>query len=333
MDERTPDLFRLVGALRAAGEPTRLRILALLLEGDLNVTEIVEILGQSQPGISRHLKLLVEAGLVERSSEGGFAFFQLANNTSCAGFLQGLDGSADPSDPLLAEDRRRLQAVRVRRSGEAAAYFRKHAERWDETRQLGIEEAEVEQAMRDLTSELTLDSVLDVGTGTGRVLELFAGRARRAVGIDLSLEMLRVARSNLSGAGIAHARLRHGDACSLPLLEDSFDLVVIHQVLHFLDDPRRAIAEAARVVRPGGHVLVVDLAPHQRAALRTEHAHRRLGIATETLNAWGATAGLASIAVRELDAPKPGESELSVSLWLARREPESRAETPYVEVA
>lgn len=307
----------LLAALEAAGESTRLRILALLAEGELTVTELMTILNQSQPRVSRHLKLLVEAGLVSRHREGAWAFFRLAEGALAQALNTGVVGLLEAADPLLAADKRRLESVRQERAAEAQAYFARHAGDWGLIRALHIPGARVEAALLDLIGEKRFDSLLDLGTGTGRMLEVLAPRAVRAVGLDVSPAMLNVARVNLDAANLRQVALRQGDAYAIPPDLAGFDLVLLHQVLHYLDDPGRAIREAARVLNPSGRLLIVDFAPHQEESLRSEHAHRRLGFSEAEVMLHLSDTGLKPLAATTLQ-PKKGEgAKLAVSLWLA----------------
>ena len=304
--------------LKAAGEATRLRILALLAEAELTVTDLTDILRQSQPRISRHLKLLAEAGLVDRFREGSWAFFRLAERGGAADLAAALLGRLDPEDPVPARDRERLAAVRASRAAAAQAYFRRHAAQWDRIRKLHVADEAVEAAIKAALADRPFRSLLDLGTGTGRMLELFGPDIERGLGLDMSLDMLALARARVERAGLRHCSVRQGDLYDLALPKDSFDAVIIHQVLHFLDDGGRAIREATRVLRPGGRLLVVDFAPHDLEFLREEHAHRRLGFAEETVTQWMAAAGLEGIDHRSLP-PEPGsEGKVAVSLWLGR---------------
>jgi ubiquinone/menaquinone biosynthesis C-methylase UbiE len=305
-------------ALKAAGEETRLRVLALLAEAELTVSDLTDILRQSQPRISRHLKLLVEAGLVERFREGTWAFFRLAEHGGGADVARALIERLNPGDQTIARDRERLSSVRQARAAAAQAYFRAHAAEWDRIRKLHVADEAVEDAIRAALSDKPFRSLLDLGTGTGRMLEMFGPDIERGLGLDLSLDMLLLARDRLERAGLRNCSVRQGDIYDLPLANDSFDVVILHQVLHFLDDGARAIREAARVLRPGGRLLVVDFAPHEQEFLREQFAHRRLGFAPDTVVQWITASGLDPVMHKSL-APEPGsEGKIAVSLWLAR---------------
>ena len=317
MDNDRISFNALTATLKAGGDATRLRILRLLEEGELTVSELTEILRQSQPRISRHLKLLTAAGLVERFREGTWAFFRRTEHGPVAAVASSLTTALDPADPIIERDRARLAVVRSVRVKAAQDYFRRHAADWDSIRSLHAGDDAVEAAIRDLVGDRPFRSLLDLGTGTGRILQMYAGQIERGLGIDLNREMLAFARSRLDHAGIRNCSVRHGDIFDLALPADSFDLVVIHQVLHFLDDGGHAIHEATRVLRPQGRLLVVDFAPHELEFLREEYAHRRLGFAAEAVTQWMELAGLRGVVHRTL-APEEGSGRrIAVSLWLA----------------
>jgi ubiquinone/menaquinone biosynthesis C-methylase UbiE len=304
--------------LKAAGEETRLRLLGLLAEAELTVTELTEILRQSQPRISRHLRLLAESGLVVRFREGSWAFFRLAEHGDKADLARSLAAQLDPDDRMMVRDRERLAAVRAARATAAQAYFREHAAEWDRIRRLHAADAAVEAEIQAALADRPFRSLLDLGTGTGRMLELLGPGLERGLGIDLSLDMLALARARLDRAGLRHCSVRHGDIYDLALPRDSFDVVIVHQVLHYLDDGARALREAARVLRPQGRLLVIDFAPHELEFLREEHAHRRLGFAAETVSQWLEQAGLDVIGHRNVPPEVGSDGEIAVSLWLAR---------------
>ncbi len=308
----------LLDGLKAAGEDTRLRLLAILHQAELTVSELTDILGQSQPRISRHLKLLAEAGLVERHREASWVFYRCAGEGAGGAVVAALLGLLDGGDPLVRRDRERLGEVRAARETQAQAYFASHAARWDAIRSLHVPEALVEQQVREVLGPAPIDSFLDLGTGTGRMLEVFSPQFTRGVGVDLSPDMLGIARVNLERAGVRNCIVRHGDIYNLAMARDSFDVIVVHQVLHFLDDGARAVREAARLLRPGGRLLVIDFAPHDLEFLREAHAHRRLGFSEDTVAGWLVQAGLEPQMHRALTHEAEAEGTLTVSIWLAR---------------
>jgi ubiquinone/menaquinone biosynthesis C-methylase UbiE len=304
----------LLAALRAVAEQTRLRLLVLCARGELAVSELTQILGQSQPRVSRHLKLLCEAGLLDRFREGSWVFYRLSQSEPAGLLARQLVAACDESDPTIALDLQRLNAIKRQRADAANAYFRENADQWHRIRSLYIDEREVEAALVELIAAADPRDLLDIGTGTGRILEILAPRVGRALGIDQSREMLSVARVNLERAGLENGSVRLGDMYQLALPDASFDAVVIHQVLHYADRPIVAIAEAARVLRPGGIFVLVDFAPHALEFLRDEHAHRRLGFADAEVAEWCRIGGLDPAPARHL----PGDP-LTVVIWSAYR--------------
>ena len=311
-------LDTLVDVLKAAGEPTRLRLLALLSAGDVTVTDLTEILGQSQPRISRHLKLLGEADLIDRYQEGAWAYFRLKQEGKAAALVRMVLKHTWENDPVILRDGERLATVKRQRSERAQAYFSRNAAEWDELRRLHAADEEVDAAVIKLLGNQPIDSLLDLGTGTGRILDLLSGLYRRAIGVDASRDMLSVARANLDKSGITKASVRHADILNLPFEGQDFDLVTIHQVLHFFDQPEIAIAEAARMLRPGGRLVVIDLAPHNLEYLRDEHAHVRLGFSHQSMTDWLRKAGLdVEQAVDLHPGHQSGQQGLTVTIWLA----------------
>ena len=304
----------LLAALRAVAEPTRLRLLILCSRGELTVSELAQILGQSQPRVSRHLKLMCEAGLLDRFREGSWVFYRISAASTASPLARHLVAACGERDPAIALDLQRLAAIKRQRAERAASYFSENAPNWDSIRSLYVDELEVEAALIEIVARAAPRDLLDIGTGTGRILEILAPRVGQALGIDQSREMLAVARVNLERAGSANGMVRLGDMYQLPLPDASFDAVVIHQVLHYADRPAAAIAEAARVLRPKGVLVVVDFAPHQLEYLREEHAHHRLGFSDGEVGDWCRTAGLEPAAPLHLSG-----DPLTVAIWTAYR--------------
>jgi ubiquinone/menaquinone biosynthesis C-methylase UbiE len=222
------------------------------------------------------------------------------------------------NDPVILRDGERLDAVKRQRSERAQDYFSRNAAEWDELRRLHAADEEVDAAVIRLLGSQPIDSLLDLGTGTGRILELLSGLYRRAIGVDASRDMLSVARANLDRTGITKASVRHADILNLPFEAQDFDLVTIHQVLHFFDQPEIAIGEAARMLSPGGRLVIIDLAPHTLEYLRGEHAHVRLGFSHQSMSDWLRKAGLDIEQVVDLHPGHQSGQGLTVTIWLAR---------------
>lgn len=309
-----------VAILKSIAEPTRLRILDLLASGELNVKDLTRILGQSQPRISRHLRLLGDSGLIQRYREGNWVYCRLAGDGPAATLVAAVRELLPDDAPMLSRDRMRLDAVKRENSETARAFFNETAAEWDRIRTLQAGEAEIERAILESAGEGPFATMLDLGTGTGRMLEVFADRIGEGIGIDQSRPMLGFARARLERAGLDHCQVRLGDILHLPYGDASADLVVVHQVIHYFDDPVPVLAEAERVLRPGGRVLVVDFAPHELEFLRTDFAHRRLGFSRRQMASWlkdlDLVAGPASDIVRMGTTP---EGNLTVTVWVADR--------------
>lgn len=306
-----------VEVLRAAGEPSRLRILALLSREELAVLELCKILDQSQPRVSRHLKLLADAGLVERFPDGAWVFYRLAAGGEARGLADDILARTEDQDPVLARDFEQLQAVRAERSSDADAYFARNAARWDEIRSLYVSEAAVEAAILEAVGADPVRRLVDLGSGTGRMLTLLGPKAATAVGLDLSQQMLNIARTHVAEAGLKACELRHGDIFDTRLPDGSADLVVVHQVLHYLGDPAAAVREAGRLVGQGGRLLIVDFAPHALEFLREQHQHRRLGFTDAEMTRWLEETGLFHLRIDAL--PSARKDGLTVKIWTAER--------------
>ena len=312
--QSAPEIFR------SLADPTRLRILNLLRAMELSVGELAQVLGQSQPRVSRHVKILIDAGLAERRKEGSWVFLSLAREERVAPMFELLDRwvELDGDDAWAVADAARLAAVRADRAAAAERYFASHAANWDELRSLHIAESEVEAAVARALDDRPTGRLVDIGTGTGRMIELFGPQARSALGVDRSPEMLRLARVKLAQAGLSTAELRQGDMYALPLGSNCADTVIIHQVLHYAQQPAAAVAEAARLLGAGGRLLIVDFAPHEREELRLRDAHARLGFADDAVIRWMEDAGLEGEVYDRLEG-----GELTVTIWTGQR-PEAR---------
>ncbi|MCC3862153.1 ArsR/SmtB family transcription factor [Pseudemcibacter aquimaris] len=310
----TLTLDQLLHALKGAGEETRLRILALFKSGELTVTEIVSVLRQSQPRISRHLRLLCEAGLLERHREGTWIFYRLSEGKEQSKLVKSILDFMPYDDQILQHDQERLSEVKRERDRKAAEYFNDNAANWDQIRSLYVPEQQVEEYLLKVTKDMQIEEMLDVGTGTGRMLELFSQNATSGVGIDLSREMLAIARSHLEQKSINHMQVRQGDMYDLALPDQAMDLVIFHQVLHFADDPLAAIKETARILRPNGRVVIVDFLPHKIEKLREEYAHRRLGFSKSEVQDWCSLTGLN---LKSTEIMKG--SELDIAIWVATK--------------
>jgi ArsR family transcriptional regulator len=300
----------LADRFQALADPTRLRILALLRLMELSVGELAQVLGQSQPRVSRHLKILADAGVLERRKEGSWVFLTLGEPEQVEPLFALIDDWSDASTKKsFTADAARTESIRAERAEAASRHFAGIAEVWDQIRSLHVAESEVERAIDRALGKRPLGRLVDIGTGTGRMIELFSPRAAQTIGIDRSSEMLRLARVKLEAAGIQFS-LRQGDMYALPLADHSADNVIIHQVLHYAHSPAAAIAEAARVLAPGGRLLVVDFAAHEREELRERDAHIRLGFDDEAMAQWFASAALEVDQIQHLKG-----GELTVTLW------------------
>lgn len=315
-------LMRIETIMRALADPTRLRIMRLLAAMELAVGELAQVLGQSQPRVSRHVGILCDARLAERHREGSWVFLRASvgkeRGTPVGEAVARLLATAEREDAdfaaACAEDRRQLAAIRAARESSAETYFARHAEVWDELRQLHSPDELVEEKLVEALGDVPLGRVLDIGTGTGRMAELFAGRAERVVALDKSLDMLRFARAKLQNLPSGAVELVQGDFAALPFPAGGFDTVLLHQVLHFAQDPAAPLAEAARVTRPGGRIAIVDFDAHQREDLRDRHAHVRLGFTDAAIAGLLTEAGFAPAPPTALEG-----GELVVKIWLGTR--------------
>lgn len=309
------NLDTLLAGLRAAGEHTRLRILILCSRGELSVSELVQILGQSQPRVSRHLKLMVEAGLLERLPEGAQVYFRVSDRNSTSSLAHALISLIPETDTLLVRDMSRLDQVRDSRAKKAQDYFQQVAESWNSIRAMHVPEKQLDERLLEVIGNEPIDDLLDIGTGTGRVLEILSDRITRGIGIDLSSGMLAVARNNIEKAGLTHVHVRKGDMYQLPIEDASTDLAILNLVLHYSDNPIEVIREAGRVLRSDGRLVIVDFAAHTEEDLRSEYKHFRLGFSDEEILGCFETAGLTA----NLDTQQLVGDPLTVKIWHAQK--------------
>jgi ubiquinone/menaquinone biosynthesis C-methylase UbiE len=311
-------MINLLNIMRALADPTRLRIVFLIHRLELSVGELVQILGQSQPRVSRHIRILGEAEILERRKEGSWVFLR-PGAVLTDGRLAPLLAQTDLSEAkAFQRDLIRLDEVRTARTEMAATYFADHAEEWDSLRSLHVAESEVEDAIKRILLTAPTGAVVDVGTGTGRMMELFADDSDRFVALDNSTEMLRLARAklaNLAPNTASKIDIMLGDFNALPLGNDIFDTVIFHQVLHYAQHPEGVIAEAARVLAPKGRLIIVDFAVHDHEELRTVHAHARLGFADELIGKAFEANGVHLAHQVELDG-----GALAVKIWMGQKQ-------------
>ena len=305
----------LIQALKATGEPTRLRILAALSQFELTVTELVSLLGQSQPRVSRHLKLLLEAKLLTRYQEGSWVFQRLSEAPESKALVNKLIELINFDDPVLRHDREQLKRIKSGNAKLAADYFSKNAGDWDQIRTMVGSDRAIESALIEASGGRTFSNMLDMGTGTGRMVHIFSEYTDKATGYDASQEMLKLARSNLEQAGLSHCQVRLGDITALPADTLPAELITIHQVLHYLDRPIAVIEQAQRLLLPGGIILVVDFAKHQHEFLRNEHAHRRLGFSDSEVQFWCDNTNLSLTHSKKL-THNAKQNGLDVMLWI-----------------
>lgn len=306
---------------KALADDSRLRIMLLLQLMELSVGELAAVLDQSQPRVSRHVRILAEAGLAERHKEGSWVFLRPALprlNHKAASLLDAFLRHDDAVGPVLsaqhAADRAQLDAIRAIREQRAADFFAQHAGQWDAIRSLHLPEADVEAALADLIRDRPLGRLLDIGTGTGRMIELFADSAEHSTALDRSPEMLRLARAKLQHHATEQVDLVQADFYALPLIDQGFDTILLHQVLHYAQNPQGVIDEAGRVAAPGARIAIVDFAPHALEELRERDAHARLGFGDDQIATMLAGAGIDLIETRSLSG-----GALTVKIWLGVR--------------
>ena len=310
---------KLLAELKAVAEHTRLRLLTILVRNELTVSEITFILDQSQPRVSRHLKLMCDAGILDRVQEGAWVFYRVTEKQPGRNLCNALVQLIPEDDLVLQRDLGRLEKIRNEHTQQAESYFYENAKQWDKLRSLYVSEKKVEQAMLAVLEDVDIAEMLDLGTGTGRMLEVFGGVIEKGMGIDNNRDMLAIARAKLEENQLTHCQVRQGDIHNVALPSDSVDLITVHHVLHFLNDPQMVIAESSRLLKSNGYLLVVDFAPHDIELLREEHAHRRLGFSDQEITQWCNNSGLTMLSIEHLQAASKTNARLTVTLWLAKK--------------
>jgi len=303
---------KLLQGLRAAAEPTRLRIIALCGHAELSVTELVMILGQTQPRVSRHLKLLVEGGLLQRNKEGNRAYYRLSTEAEGADLARMLNDLIPGEDEVHALDLSRLSSVKADRVRYAESFLDPYSQEIIELRGMWPPDEVIDKCILALLKDRSIQNLLDLGTGAGRILRTIAPFVVKGTGIDNSLEMLSIARARLDQDGIKNCQVRAGDMYRLPFKKNSFDLITINSLLRYADEPKKVIAEAARVLEKKGALLIVDLAAHDLSALRDEYGHSWLGFSEAEMVEMLSEENLTVDRVKHIDGQK-----LSVCIWLA----------------
>ena len=271
---------QLVDQLKTLADPARLRIVMLCAQGECSVSELTRILGLSQPRVSQHLKQLCDAGLLERFRDGHFVYYRVMSGGRQAALRRKLLALIPADDAVFARDIGRLRELRGTGIGSA-----------DER---GSHDRPLHRALVELTVAAPVGDLVDIGCGHGRILKLLASRARRAVGVDIDSDARRFARAELLLAGLPNCTLRQGDMYRLPLGDDEFDTAILDDVLFEAERPADVIAEAVRVLRPGGRLLMLA-ATEQREF--DEHAAR--------LASWCAGSGLRLARARSIPAKQP----------------------------
>ena len=306
---------KVLSMLKATSESSRLRLLILCASGEFTVSDLMQIIGQSQPGVSRNLKILCDAGLLRRIRQGSWVFYRSVTKGAEAEFVHYLTTVMPATDPTIQLDRQRLLELKNERLRAAAQYFEKTAAEWDSIRTLHVEDLDIERTLKTRVLEAKPRTLLDIGTGTGRILEILGPYVEDAEGVDFSHEMLTVARANLDKPSLRHCRVRHSNMYQLPYQDRSFHFITIHHVLHFAHQPQQVLKEAARVLRTQGQMVIVDFASHVREELRTKFKHQRLGFSNDEMEGWLHKIGLS------IQPPTKftGES-LAVMIWTGIRD-------------
>jgi len=295
-----------VQRLKAAADETRLRLLALLAAGEATVGELVEVLEQSQPRVSRHLRILCQGGLADKFRDGHSVYYRLPDDSAARAFVSVLIAQMPANERVLAGDAGKMATVRRKRASQAWSDRTVLVESGKALIPGLAEDNDLARAFGELAGELPggLGDLLDVGSGTGAVLCHLAPRARTATGVDISPAMRVVARTRVRDAGLVNCTVRKGDMHALPFPDNSFDTVLLDQVLSLTQQPRAAIREASRVLRNTGRLIVLDRFGPVKASLSSGHGLG--GLAENQLAVMLAEVGLRAGRRRDLAGRLPG---------------------------
>jgi DNA-binding transcriptional ArsR family regulator len=298
-----------IDALKAISEPTRFRLVRLCAQGELTVSELMRIVGQSQPRVSRHLKLLQDAGILERFREQHWVFYRVAQEEHYQLLVSGLIKQIEKNETIIQLDQSRLIELQAARATLSETFIETELPDWLRLHEYHGDTARFESAVQDALAEKTVGHLLDVATGTGRMLKIVGPLASSGVGIDLSKKMVTVARSVLAESGLAHLTVRQEDMYQMRFAARHFDTITIDQVLYFATNPDALIKETARVLKYGGRLLVVAF-----TASKTAKTPPSVGIELSDIQQWIESAGLKITNTNIL----PGDS-LDISLLVSEK--------------
>ena len=298
-----------IDALRAISEPTRFRLTRLCAQGELTVSELMRIVGQSQPRVSRHLKLLQDAGVLESFREQHWVFYRVAQNSPSQQLVSDLLQHLPADDDLMDFDQTRLNELRDARAKLSEEFVETEVPDWLRLHEYHGDELRFGDAVRDALAGREVGHLLDIATGTGRMLKIAGPLAESGVGIDLSKKMVMVARNALAEADLPHLTVRQEDMYQMRFPARHFDTVTIDQVLYFASNPDALIREATRVLKPSGRLLLVAFT--EAANAKTPPA---VSIAISDIRSWLEDAGLKIVTTNVL----PGDV-LDISLLVSEK--------------
>ncbi|HBA88778.1 MAG TPA: ArsR family transcriptional regulator [Geobacter sp.] len=302
--------------LKALADPCRLRLVAVLLRAEFTVQELTQILAMGQSRISRHLKILTEAGVLSVKRQGTWSYYRVGDGND---FFRAIRPAVERELERLPERRDDLAAVALAleaRRKRSLEFFDQHARSWDVLSRTLLPVPEYQERLLALVP--SVDTLLEIGVGTGALLPDLARRAHKVIGVDHSPAMLEEARRRVADDGNGAAELRLGEMTHLPLADGGAGCVVANMVLHHAADPQAVLAEIARVLKPQGTLVLADLARHEREWAREQLADQWLGFEVEELQGWLKGAGLDGIQVDRVAAGNGQEDVLLVTAVKSR---------------